>query len=53
MDSMSEALGDGWNAPDDRLGAGLVPNPNRGQLATAVALRPNGRVSIGRKRGLA
>lgn len=37
-----------------RLGAGLGPDPNRGRLATAAALlRRNGRLSIGRKRGLA
>lgn len=35
-----------------RLGSGLDPDPDRGRLATTIAmLRRNGRASLGRKRG--
>ncbi|MDV6285735.1 NADH:flavin oxidoreductase/NADH oxidase family protein [Rhodococcus jostii] len=43
----------GWHTDQlHRISAGLEPDPNRGRLATTVALlRRNGRGSFGRKRG--
>ncbi|TDO51787.1 2,4-dienoyl-CoA reductase-like NADH-dependent reductase (Old Yellow Enzyme family) [Kribbella sp. VKM Ac-2527] len=43
----------GWHADQlHRLGAGLEPDPNRGRLATTIALiRRNGRASFRRTRG--
>lgn len=51
LDSLLEL---GWHADQlHRLGDGLQPDLDRGQVATTVAmLRRNGRASFGRKRGL-